>query len=448
MYHCVIPSGTTAGTATLRTYEIARNSLLAGRADIRPFDSAKGFKGRPVSSQPANLTIHASELMLTAAKTELARSFTFADANEQAFSLWIRMRPQLIMDGQEFRLTPARIFQRKDASANFDASRIGEGVAHLFMAARGYVYWDHLPTLLEATLTNRTMNHGDQTKNVRFSSPIASKHPAEEPDFICQARSGAVALLECKGSFTKEGSPRHDTITTVLKKGLRQLANWGSAILPTAQKEFAVGTFLRHDGDNSGEPGMIAWADPPSKRSEPVPAFEIPSDAIIRGHYGCLLALLGFVSEGRALRLRTQRTPIQRRVLISTINKRKYVVAPHLFFPWDLGFSHIFFGLKLDLFETFARSLENPDVNLEPAEIVPENIELDGILARALADGAIVGERSGGSSINDLSAQEIRLLEQCRALALAFIVQNAKRDSPARRSQRDECECACWASSP
>ncbi len=397
------------GAASLPTYEIDRTILAAKGKHVRPFDPKTGFKGRPTGSAPATLSIDAKLLMLASAKTELARTFDFAVSAEQAVGMWIRLKPLLIVDGGPLRLTPTPLFARKDASAAFDSSRVGEGIGHLFMAGRGYVYWDHLPTLLNAVTHGQVVTHAERTRVAKVLKPVAGAYPGEQPDFVCEKQTGDVALLECKGSFVKTGD-RYSADTSVLRAALDQLKAWATLLTPAPTKQFAVGAFVRHDGDTGHEPSMVAWVDPPGEPSASDFLPRLPPDAIRRGHYGAALALMGFIGEGRDLRLRARRSPRQQPVLTVTIKKDKFVVTPFAPFApfysamryryyWDEFLQFLpgtVLGLQASLFQSFASALSEPNASLEaavgPETAASRSVEGDGVSGRILADGQFVGE--------------------------------------------------------
>jgi hypothetical protein len=390
-----------AGTAVLPTFEVDRAVLAVSGKPIRPFAASTGFRGRPVGSKPGSLTVDAKPFMLAAAKTELARSFEFGVSSEQAFALWVRLMPSLVMDGGPLRLSSQRLFRRKDASETFDSSRIGEGVGHLFMAARGFVYWDHLPTLLEATASGRTVTHAERTRAATVLGGVT--YPGEQPDFVCETAAGDVALLECKGSFIPEGAA-YSADPSVLRKGLRQLSAWAQLVTPTPAKQFAVGTFLRRDGDDSQEPSMITWVDPPAADRAIDGLSPLPPDAIRRGHYGALLALMGFGAAGRDLRARRKRAVKPRRVATIIIGNRPYVLP---FFPPPLrrgAFQYLgassFFALKRGLFDAFSSALAEPESLLETVPIEARVVEDFSAIGHQIADGSFIGEFSGNARLD------------------------------------------------
>lgn len=380
------------GTAVLPTYEADRAALAVKGRAIRPFDPATGFKARPKGSTPGRLPIDARLLMLAAAKTEFARSFDFAEAEEQAVGLWIRYKPLLILDGGPLRIAPRQLFARKDASMTFDSGRLGEGMGHLFMAQRSYVFWDHLPTLLAAVNHGRRITHAEQTRVAKILKAANVTDPDEQPDFVCETAAGDVALLECKGSFLAYGE-RYSADPSVLRKALSQLGAWAKLVSPTPPKSFAVGTFVREDGDTTNEPGMIAWADPPGEPGVDGALPPLPRDAIRRGHYGALLGLMGFVDGGRDLRLRVQRRPSPTLALTALIGKRSFVVSPVDYRSrWRPRAPGLWLGLDKGLFPAFASSLSDRNTSLEVQVIEPYEVHQEGIEGRVLADGSFVGE--------------------------------------------------------
>jgi hypothetical protein len=380
------------GKAFLPQYEVDKSTLAVKGRHIRPFDPKEGFKARPDGSVPETLSIDAKLLMLAAAKTELARSFDFSLAAEQAAGFGIRWKPLLIMDGGPLRLKPPHLFARKDFSKTFDSGRIGEAVGHLFMTHRGYTYWDHLPTLLEATLGGQQITHAERTRIAQIVQS-AGQFPGEEPDYVYETQNGDVALSECKGSSVKIGEP-YSADASVLRKGLNQLDAWAKLVRPSPKKQFAVGTFIRHDGDSNNEPSMIAWVDPPGEETETGTFQSLPSDAIKRGHYGALLALLGFVGPGQDLRLRVRRQTRRRPVYTIIINQRKFVIgeAGRWYRRYELLAPRFVIGLKVGLFEAFANALTDPTASLDVIAINREEVQQRGITGHILPDGTFIGE--------------------------------------------------------
>ena len=67
---------------------------------------------------------------------------------------------------ENLRVRDAGIFSYKDASRTFRAGRNGEAILNLWAVENGYVYWDHLPTLVERALNKARISHEEQ---VRFA---------------------------------------------------------------------------------------------------------------------------------------------------------------------------------------------------------------------------------------------------------------------------------------
>lgn len=238
-----------------------------------------------------------------AAKTELARSFTQAEATANAYGFYQLTRSLLDWNPDNLRLRSGGIFSRKDAVRTSFASRFGEAMLHLFMVQNGYAYWDHIPSLAERALNKAEIRHDEQ---VRVARAIAARlrragRPDKEPDFAFEKPDRQVALAEAKGGFVQPDSPP-STVKGDLSHALDQLGAWIDFVLPRPRKCFAVGTYLRERGDHFSDPSLLAFVDPEPHDTTPLEQVPFADDWIRRGNYGSWLIGMGLSDAGHALR--------------------------------------------------------------------------------------------------------------------------------------------------
>jgi hypothetical protein len=250
------------------------------------------------------------QLFHAAAKTELARSFTVAEAARRAFCFSIFFDDLFTWNGPYLCLHNGAVESRKDSARTNASGRFGEGCTLRFMQHIGYDFWDHLPTLWRRA--QGPIDHSEQVTLPQLLITDPALMPSEQPDFIVESVQGQVALAESKGSFVSPASAVSATlasqapstrIKSVLQEARSQLTNWQGLITPQPST-FAVSTFLREVADTR-DPSLIAYTDPPGKDERLPGAIEFSSDFVRRGNYGAWMIGMGFEATGNAIRNRT-----------------------------------------------------------------------------------------------------------------------------------------------
>src|SRR5262249_42527052 len=153
---------------------------------------------------------------------------------------------------------------------------------HMLMMNRGYIYWDHIPSLCDRAIKRVAIEHKERLKRARViktrlatlrkkgrGAEARATAALREPDFAFENRIGEVVLAEPKGSSAKRHTqPR---VKTPLASAVEQVSTWQSLIRPTPQKGYAVGTFWREVEDPIDS--FVAVVDPDGirGRDEPLP---------------------------------------------------------------------------------------------------------------------------------------------------------------------------------
>lgn len=166
---------------------------------------------------------------------------------------------------------------------------------------------------------------------------LQGRRPAKAPDFIFESQNfpATTALVESKGSFVPPG--KGTSVKQPLKEGLQQIAGWSRCLLPSPNKGFVVGSFIREDGDPHYEPSLIAFVDPEGDATR-TSSRSFPEDSIRIGNYAAWLKGMGFVQAAAALFApRSSRNLRETSLPVVTISGHDYVVIPD-FAGWDEPF--------------------------------------------------------------------------------------------------------------
>lgn len=265
------------------------------------------------------ITVRRWDHFHAAAKTELSRSFSLAEAARRAVCFWALYDDLFEWNAQFFCLRNGAVESRKDAARTNAASRFGESCALRLMHELGYIFWDHLPTLWRRA--QGPITHPEQVHLPQILTTDPSLRPSEQPDFIVEDPGNRVALMEAKGNFVSPGASYRSPSTPIkhtLARAIDQLAAWPTHIAPPPASSFAVATVLREHGD-SRDPSLIAFADPDGERDPPGRPSELPPDFIRRGNYGAWLLGMGFDQTGNALRNRLNPNAGEVRLAVVTI---------------------------------------------------------------------------------------------------------------------------------
>ncbi|QDU44582.1 hypothetical protein Mal52_30670 [Symmachiella dynata] len=272
------------------------------------------------------LPIEAWQFYHAAAKTELAGSFDEDAVKMGALGIAFQTASLLRWSGETLRLRRSGIFSRKDSSRTALAGRFGEAATYLFMLQQGYIYWDHIPSLLERAMNDVRISHNEQ---VQFAQLIKKrfkrKTPEKEPDFAFETGQGVVALAEAKGAFVPpDSSPK--MVKQNLAEGLEQVDAWANLISPQPKKLFAVGLYLREEADPYPDSSLLAFVDPETDATadETVP---FRNDWIRRGNYGAWLIGMGLVGAGMALRSAQTTDTSARHLVVISFGEESFAIV-------------------------------------------------------------------------------------------------------------------------
>ncbi|HET8539137.1 MAG TPA: hypothetical protein VFL83_04630 [Anaeromyxobacter sp.] len=386
-----VPLPAPSGRTSIPVYELDRKRVARPSARIRPFDFAKGFVPASVG-QRYDLEVSAWRLFHAAAKVDLARSFTADETRRRAVAL-AELYRGLLAWGPQLRLSPGGAASYRDFYRSDAAGRLAEALAHLLMHDRfGYVYWDHLASLLRG----RASIHPEQIRRKFRGRP----RPGPEPDFVFEDAAGQVALAESKGGFvTRGGSP--PAIATQLRTALKQLAGWDGAFEPPARKAFAIGAFLRELDDPDPEPSLVAFVDPPAREPPERQRRSPPPDWVRRGNYGSWLVGMGHRAAGASLRAGVSFPEREAWFRLLRVAGRQFAVAATgiLTSPTGSRFGaavHVR-GLELGIMRRVARALTSgADETLAAATPLPVSRDLERTSdvpfeGSLLADGTLEG---------------------------------------------------------
>jgi hypothetical protein len=323
------------GRSCLPVVELDRTLVAArGKQIARSIDkwepNADAILTTTFGHANASLSLQSWSFYHAAAKTELARSFLPSDVTENAQGIYLSTRSLLEWDEDNLRLRKGGVFSRKDAARKSYASRFGEAILYLFMINNDYVYWDHLPSLVERAMNKAVINHSEQVRVARAirSKMKPSDRPMKQPDFAFETAARQVALAEAKGAFVTPGTTAK-SLKGDLDYALKQLAAWDSLITPRPTKSFAVGTYFRETGDPSPEPSLIAFVDPNGDDEVQATAVPFPDDWIRRGNYGAWLYGMRLFESATALRNGYAIKLPKRKFLTITIGPRKFAIVLH-----------------------------------------------------------------------------------------------------------------------
>jgi hypothetical protein len=272
------------------------------------------------------------------------------------------------------RLLPGVASAYADFTGSSLAGRIGQGVALLFMDARGYSFAAHYPR--------------------------ATGTPG--PDFIFENKSTPIdrILVEAKGSFVV---PRvQPNIKGTLAAGLDQISKANPL---GARKSYVIGSFLREHGDPGQEPSLVAFVDPENNRSNP--SDSTPPDLVIRHNYAAWLDAMNLPYAASDLRARSSRErPEAIRLHTMDLNGTRFGVVPiHAislddfegpFEPrWWRNGRVVVAGMPMTILREVSRALTDPATSLTIADEISTafpTAEYDGeFKGSVLRDGSLLG---------------------------------------------------------
>ncbi|SMP61441.1 hypothetical protein SAMN06265222_10797 [Neorhodopirellula lusitana] len=214
-------------------------------------------------------------------------------------------------------------------------------MALLLMADRGFIYWDHLPSLW-----TRKMFPTGHTESVRVPPSVTTTTlPSREPDFIFeQPSTGNIGLAEAKGHIVTAGnSPDYKSD---LAGALGQVLPWTHCLNPSPTENYAISSYYQEA--NATDPTLIAFTDPPPrKEADPEWSVSYTPDDIRRGNYGAWLIGMGLQQTGQALRSRDDVDPSERKLAILDVQGEDFAIAINRFLCPCL-FTHPFSRLTTD----------------------------------------------------------------------------------------------------
>ncbi|MEE8186726.1 MAG: hypothetical protein V3T99_03575 [Nitrososphaerales archaeon] len=286
------------GQSKLPLYELDQANVLSKRGRIRPFENRRGFTGDPKCSPsgqpPSYLRIRAWRLAHAIRKADCAKRVPFWLLRRGSLGFMIEHGHVFRWNADNLRLGNGMSDFYADFSRTSLSGRIAQGMVYLFMEDRGYAFGERFSTFLMRMEGRPGYDPSWRTQRARLRG--LAKSP-KVPDFIFEKPSRETALAESKGSFVSPGMTPNQKGD--LRIGIEQLNEWDQHVNPVPRKRFAIGTYLREEGDPSLEPSMVAYVDPENYQPADLP--EYPRDWVRRGNYAAWLGGMGFVGVAQDL---------------------------------------------------------------------------------------------------------------------------------------------------
>jgi hypothetical protein len=151
----------------LNVYDLPGAVIAAPKGRLGSFDASTGFARAQTGTVPARLRFTAWQLFHAAKKSELAGSFTADVAERKAWGMALDQFDLFEWRATSLRLRSGGVLAVKDASRTYFAGRFGEAVLHLVMMDKGYVYWDHIPSLCDRALRKMPVDHEERLRRAR-----------------------------------------------------------------------------------------------------------------------------------------------------------------------------------------------------------------------------------------------------------------------------------------
>jgi len=402
------------GTSSLPLVELDKNQVTAKGKQIRLRKNSQRRKASHCSfgNFKDRLDFKAIEFFHAAKKTELTRSFSHKELERQATAFATEYDDSFIWNTTNFRKTNRNIFSLTEFDSSRLAGRVGEAIAYLTMVKWDYVYWDRCTTIWQRAAQAAKIEHREQVKVAKYlKSKISSGKPDNEPDFVFEKSTREVALMEAKGGFVH---PTYDDPSTKgdLAQALTQLTAWSRVISPAPSKSFGIGTYLREEGDSTGDPSLVAFVDPEGEPNINIPVVEIPSDLVRRCNYGAWLSGMGLVTAGRALRDLRSKVPEAVSLPVVRIMNREFAVTVlgwkvslldmlDTFFWWPDRLQYVdhisgilAVGLEVNTLEIVGSAIHHPTepvlLRLDNQSLIPVRRENDNINWSLMPDGSCV----------------------------------------------------------
>lgn len=416
-----------SGASTLPLVELDEGKVKTERRQVRLRKGSKKRKEADCSfgNFVGSLPFTAWEFFHAAKKSELASSFSAAQADRRAFAFAFEHEETFIWNTSNFRKTDSAVFALEDFASSGLAGRVGEAVAYLTMVKRGYIFWDRCATVWERAARQAKISHAEQLQVARYvASRVASGRPQNEPDFVFEKSNGEVALMEAKGSFV---DPVKDNPSAKgdLRQALTQLAAWSGVIVPVPEKSFAIGTYLREEQDNGDDPSLIAFVDPPGEEILDFTSVRLPPDLIRRCNYGAWLTGMGLLSAGRSLRDSHRKAVEVISLPVVEVANHKFAVVPlgweplaperamviepwwsefAPLRPWVLSDSLFVMGIEVEVLQTLGEAIHG----LDPAALKQIKVLEYAELSRATPQGVHWSIMPDGSFIGTVARDQFR----------------------------------------
>lgn len=356
-----------------------------------------------------HLDFKAIEFFHAAKKTELTSSFTNRQLNRLATAFSVEYEDAFVWDTKNFRKTDRDVFSVADFDLSHLAGRVGEALAYLAMVKWDYVYWDRCSTVWQRAARAAKVSHSDQLKVAKYlKRKVSSGKLGNAPDFVFEKATGHIALMEAKGGFVH---PQYDDppIKDDLARALKQLKAWSDVIAPSPSKSFAIGSYLRDESDNNGDPSLIAFVDPEGDEVPDPGAVEFPQDLIRRCNYGAWLRGMGLVTSGTSLRDLRRKIPEAVSLPVVRIMNRDFAITslgwklalgyelhsylwhePYSLVDWAAGI--LAMGLEVNTLRVVEQAIHNPAVpvllRLDNQDISAVRVEADNLNWSIMPDGS------------------------------------------------------------
>jgi len=423
------------GVSSLLVVEPNKNDVRSPRKHIvRPVSAWPTESGilatTSLGHAKAQLSITEFDFYTALIKTELTYTLLGDDPITRATGAFLQHRGLLKWNRDGLRITQSGAFSRKDSARTSLAGRFGEAISYLYMKNSGYIYWDHLPALAERLMERLEYSRDDKLRVAKVLSRPSRKDGkcVPEPDFAFENRQQSVALAEAKGAFVNPDEPP-TMAKGGLKDGLKQVQLWQQHIVPTPQRFYAIGSYLREERDRYHDPSILAVVDP-EKTEEGLKTLEFPDDWIRRGNYAAWMRGMGLRESAELLAYRRSRELPRRTFATLELAGRFYVFTPIHYLLWqprvhlrrdveifDFPFLHGWnqvqvLGMDVNNLQHIEKAVNVPDISL-PGEMdigsASEKVLPDWFSGSILPDGTLHGILHFDNGPPPFSTQEFNL---------------------------------------
>lgn len=326
------------GKATrIPVFEITQESAtsIGGSVQVVPVDDELAISNSALLGDSAHspLTINAWKFFHATAKTELSSSFSANRSRLHGVAKYCDLGELINWNQNPIRVRQSGVFARKDASRSYASSRFGEAISYLFMKSQGYIFWDHLPSLVERCILKSPATHAERTRKARaIKSRLdramqAKKHKSvlSSPDFVFETSTRNIALLESKGRMITPG--KRPNFKADMAKALNQLSIW-QTIVAGKPKAIAAGTYLREVGDGLDD-SMFAFVDPPGDEADEDLKIDVLDDNMLRrGNYAAWMRGMGLIQSAQTLATGEKGNGTFYQLPVVKVQGREFVFSP------------------------------------------------------------------------------------------------------------------------